>query len=788
MTEPLPTALTNSLPTLSATIASPALGGTTVEVLRFSQREAVDEPYELRLELGLTDPDFEVSLLLGAPITVSLARGETTRDVHGIVREVGEPSAWRDEATRFVVGVVPALALLSLRRNTRIFQGKTVPEIVETVLEEGLGPYDRSFELQLDAAYPTREYCVQYQESDLDFVHRLLEEEGIGYSFDHEGSAETLILWDTSPSLRELDAPLSYQPVERQVANEHEVRRFRLARTTVTTSVVVRDWDWTRAGDTKVEAEARSQDSLGRDREVYEFGQGRSLTLSSYANPSYGAEDSGPQSTVRQQARLRQAVRGQGVSGVVRLAPGMIFELTDHPHGLDGRYLVTRVEHRSEPMHAAIGVGQGTNESYHNRFECVPADVPWRPVRRTPKPRIPGLQTAIVTGPAGEEIHVDEHGRIKVRFGWDRESPFDDTSSCWVRVEQPWAGAGWGYWFVPRIGMEVVVMFVDGDPDRPLVSGSVYNGANVLPYPLPDEKTKSTIKTHSSPGGGGYNEIRFEDKAGSEEIFTHAQKDYDEVVLNDHNTSVGHNQTNEVDLDQTQTVHGDQTEQVDGNQDMTVDGNRSVHVEGSYDETVDGAEERHVAGDVSETFAANETRSVGGNLTESIGGSETRSLGAAQTETISGSQAVTIGAAATHTISGALTQTVVGGITQTIAAAQSHTVSGAYTMIAPPGLTITAAGGMDISAPGGVTQIDGSDAWLGGWKTSRKLQDSATCVFKIEAMGVNLALVDLKMEYAQNKAETVAIQIEAHGSGLLNFAAYVKNHAIRGELKPSCQA
>src|SRR5690606_22773905 len=195
--------------------------------------------------------------------------------------------------------------------------------------------------------------------------------------------------------------------------------------------------------------------------------------------------------------------------------------------------------------------------------------------------------------------------------------------TCWVRVQQPWAGAGWGFWWVPRIGMEVVVHFIDGDPDRPLATAAVYNGTNPTPYALPDEKTKSTIKSNSSLGGGGFNEFRFEDKAGDEEIYTHAQKDYNEVVENDHTTLVHHDQSNVVDNDQTQLIKNDQTETVHANQVMTVGNDRTVIVHGDFDETVDGTETRHTVGDVTESFDANETRSITGDVTETIGGNET---------------------------------------------------------------------------------------------------------------------------------------------------------------------
>jgi type VI secretion system secreted protein VgrG len=273
-----------------------------------------------------------------------------------------------------------------------------------------------------------------------------------------------------------------------------------------------------------------------------------------------------------------------------------------------------------------------------------PRATAYRPRRRAAKPSISSIQTAIVTGPPGEEIYVDEHGRIKVQFHWDRENPADDTSSCWIRVQQPWAGAGWGFWWVPRIGMEVVVHFVDGDPDRPLVTGCVYNGTNDLPYPLPAEKTKSTIKSNSTPGGGGFNEFRFEDKAGSEEIYTHAQKDYNEVVENNHTTLVHDNQTITVDVDQTQTIGANQTETVHGNQVMTVDANRVVHVKTNFDETVNATETRLVKGNVSETFQSNETRMIAANVTETISASETVGIVGNQTETIVGNRTIDVGA------------------------------------------------------------------------------------------------------------------------------------------------
>jgi type VI secretion system secreted protein VgrG len=321
-------------------------------------------------------------------------------------------------------------------------------------------------------------------------------------------------------------------------------------------------------------------------------------------------------------------------------------------------------------------------------------------------------------------------GRRLVQFHWDREGKNDENSSCFVRVIQPWAGNGWGFVFLPRIGMEVAVNFVDGDPDRPMVSGCVYNGENVPPYGLPDDKTKSTIKSNSSPGGGGFNELRFEDAAGSEEIFIHAHKDFNETVLNDHNTTVGNNQTNNVDVDQTQTVHGNQSETVDGNQDMTVNGTRTVHVVGAFDETLDATETRTVTGDVTETFAANETRTISGSQTETITGSVSR--------TISGSQ--------TDTITGSLSETITGGITTTTPANLNLTAVGGINMTTTGAMMVNAVGGFTVLAPGGTKTVD-MDFWSFGGGRGQGFSYTVSVVgMKSDFNGISTSVNGVKLE------------------------------------------
>ncbi len=577
------TRLSDGLSSVEFHLESDAFGGSEARLSALTVYEALGEPYGAELGVTVAERDFDGARVLGKDVVVTVERqGGVTRRLTGIVREVreGEQATGEgkvEEATRLSVVVVPALWMLSRRRDTRIFQDMTVPDILDEVLNGALGPYGREIRSSLRATYPTREYCVQYQETDLDFVHRLMEEEGIFYTFDHEGDVEVMVLVDDNDACTRIEAPdggvVSYQPHNMVIRVAEPVHLVQRRTRTTTTSVVLGEWDWTRA-TMPFRYEQRGEDALGRDRESYEHGMGRSLTLHQYAGTAYGAEDGGTQKGLRLEAHQRDSVTLEGIGRVVAFAPGAIFTLTGHPTlGVDGDYLVVRVVHQNQAAETLLGASDSeAAEHYHNRFECIPTGRPFRLRRATPKPRVTGIQTAVVTGPSGEEIHVDEHGRIKVQFHWDRLGQNDEKSSCWIRVEQAWAGSGWGFWYVPRIGMEVVVQFVDGDPDRPLVTGCVYDGANATPYALPDEKTKSTIKSNSSLGGGGFNEFRYEDKAGSEEIYTHAQKDYNEVVEHDHTTLVHHDQTNTVDNDQTQTIGHDQTETVHGEQEMTVDG------------------------------------------------------------------------------------------------------------------------------------------------------------------------------------------------------------------------
>ena len=556
-------------------------------VRRFTLDEALSEPYRLSVELLIDEAEVDVTAMLGAPCDLRIERDTDLRFVHGIVERVTELGAVA-ERLAFQVDLVPAFGLRGQTVDTRFFQEMSVPEIVEKVLTEPLEAVGRSLRMDLEAGdFEKREYCVQYRESDFEFVSRLLQEEGIVYRFEHppEGKGEVLVLVDETPSCPELelgegDDKVLYIDKGVGTARMQSIDSLTPTHSLRTTAIVQRDFDWKRPSESPYEHSRRTKEAPGGERETYDHNDRRLFT-----------DDGAKRSRRKLEARALQSRMFRGTGDVIEFVPGLAFSLVGHPqHALDKEYLLIRVRHRGEApeedLHAQNASDRGPR--YANEFECIEREVPWRPEPMFAKRRAHGLQTAIVTGPESEEIHTDEHGRIKVRFHWDRISPFDDTSSCWIRVAQRWSGPGWGAMILPRIGMEVLVEFVDGDPDRPIVTGCVYNGDNHPPYPLPDEKTKSTLKSDSSPGGGGFNELRFEDAKGREEIFLHAQKDRNEVVLNDMSTSVGHNQSLSVTNDRTHTVTGFETHTVHKDRNTTIDGSENLHIKGSLNMIVDG--------------------------------------------------------------------------------------------------------------------------------------------------------------------------------------------------------
>ena len=423
----------------------------------------------------------------------------------------------RRQHLRLTVG--PALALLDQQTDTRAFHHQSVPQIVQAVLEDRLSTLGRRLRLDLDpAAWPPREYCVQYRETDLAFARRLLHEAGIGFRFAHLEDCETLVLFADNARCPERE-PVRFLPHTTIVAADESIDHLARARSLAITGVTQRDWVALLAADAPFTHAHDSADERGRHRVRREHEDRR-------ADADDGARRA--RHKLEQHAVQRQRCHGGG--DVLCFRPGHRFTLGDAP---SADYLLLSTLHHGDIT---------DTPSYHNSFVCIPDGLPFRPAldEPAPRPRVNGPHTAIVVGPEGEEIHTDEHGRIKVRFHWDIRTD-EEHGSCWVRVAQSWAGAGWGALFIPRIGMEVVVQFLDGDPDRPLVIGCVYNSLSTPPVALPDDKTCSVLSSESSPGGGLANQIRLEDARGRESLTLRSRRDLHTRAGHDHHARA-HNQ------------------------------------------------------------------------------------------------------------------------------------------------------------------------------------------------------------------------------------------------------
>jgi type VI secretion system secreted protein VgrG len=467
----------------------------------------------------------------------------------------------------------------------------------------------------------------------------------------------------TSPAMAG-EARLVFRERSKLVAEKESVHAFSERLEVQPGAVALRDFDFVRpAMDLTATTTADGGES---SLEIYDY-------PARYEDPGTGRT----LAKIRMEELRARTELATGSSNCRRLLAGQTFELDEHPVGaLNRGYLLLSVRHTGRQPEV-LTFEQAMNEdkdkeAYRNEFLCIPAQVPFRPARGTPRPTIAGAQTAIVVGPPGEEIHTDEHGRIKVQFHWDREGKNNDKSSCWIRVSQAWAGPGWGALYLPRIGQEVVVEFLEGDPDRPLVTGSVYNGQNPTPISLPDNKTRSTLRSSSSPGNNGFNELRIEDSAGEEEIFLHAQKDFNIVVENDKTQMVGGNETLLVKKDRSRTIEGNQSLEVKKNDDSVIGGNQTLEVVKDRSTTVTGNHTESVVGDQSISVGGNQ------NLTVSLASAETVGLG--KMLNVGGAYAVTVGGALNQLVGGLKSEQVGGAKVEVVGAKKSETVKGSRTL------------------------------------------------------------------------------------------------------------
>ena len=502
------------------------LGPDVLLLQEFTGSEAVSRLFSLHLDLLSTRSSIAFKDIIGQRVTirVKLAEAGKQRFFNGFVSRFTQ-SGSDERFTHYHMEVVPWLWFLTRNSDCRIFQNKSVPEIIQDIFKiHGF----QDFKLSLSGSYQQREYCVQYHETDFNFVSRLMEQYGIFYYFQHEHAKHTLVL---------ADSPGAYQPCPGQ-----ERAKYDLVAGGLESEDLVTRWQLEqelRAGKyslTDYNFETPSTSLLAGEPTMIRVKGSSGYELFDYPGDYENRSQGEALAKLRMQEEEAGHLIARGSSVCRAFTSGYRFELQDHYRGdMNTSYLLTTVQHDASAG-TTYGSGvEGGGERYSNQFTCIPASVPYRPARITPKHVVQGPQTALVVGKEGEEIWVDKYGRIKVQFYWDRVGKKDENSSCWIRVSQSWAGKNWGAVWLPRIGQEVVVSFLEGDPDRPLITGRVYNAEETVPYPLPEHQTVSTLKSRSSKGGASanYNEIRFEDKKGNEQVFINAEKDFDLRVEND---------------------------------------------------------------------------------------------------------------------------------------------------------------------------------------------------------------------------------------------------------------
>jgi len=601
--------------------------------------ERISGLFSFELNLLSENHNIKFEDIIGKNVAVSiiLADGDK-RFFNGIISSFSQGRGGGEVGgdphfSHYTATMVPWLWLLKRTADSRIFQKLSVPDIIEKIFtEKGFLDY----KLLLNDSYDKRDYCVQYRETDFNFISRLLEEEGICYFFEHEEKKHTLILADASDK---------FKPCPKQESARYQISAGGWLEEDVITSLEkmqeirpakysINDFNFEIPGtDMKVDVATKQMLGPG-EREIYDYpglyskkAQGERLT------------------TIRMEEEETKITTITGSSDCRAFTSGYRFNLSDYyREDMDKKdYVLTHIEHEVREVSDYYGASiesMGSESPYINRVKCIPFDVPYRPSRDTAKPVVRGTQTAIVVGPAGEEIYTDGTGRVKVQFHWDREGKKDENSSCWIRVSQTAAGQGWGSVNIPRIGHEVVVDFLEGDPDRPIINGCVYNGMNTIPF---GSGIMSGAKSNTSPGGGGYNEFSLNDTAGKEMIIVHGQYDMESTIENDQTLTVHNNRTSTIDVDDSETVGSNQTINVGANQDVTVGANQSVKVGSNKTETITIAKALSIGAAYQVSVGAAMNESVGAIKAEEIGGAKIVGVGAHSSENVAASKSVNAG-------------------------------------------------------------------------------------------------------------------------------------------------
>jgi len=598
------------------------LGKDVLLLVRCAGTEEISSLFSFDLEMLSENHNIAFKDIVGKNVTVAIILADGgKRYFNGIISRFSQGRGGGDAGgdprfSNYTATMVPFFWLLTRTSDSRIFQGLSVPDIVEKILKE---KEVLDYEIKLHSSYDKRDYCVQYRETDFNFVSRLIEEEGIYYFFKHEDKKHILVLSDVPDEHKPCpnQETARYQISAGGQLEEDMLKSLDIAQEIRVGKYTLKDFNFeTPATDLKVEVP--SQQALGPgEREVYDYPGG------------YGKRAEGDRlANIRMQEEEAAVTTINGSGSCRAFTSGFKFELRDYYRDdmNNKAFVLTSIHH--EATQEYVPSERDTELSYSNNFSCIPFNVPFRPRRRTPGPVVEGIQTAIVVGPMGEEIYPDEHARVKVQFHWDREGMRDENSSCWIRVSQVHAGAGFGGIDIPRIGEEVIVDFIEGDPDRPMITGRVYNGNNKPPTSLPEAGMVSGLKSNSTPGGGGDNTITLDDTKGKEKITIHGQYDMNTTVDHDQTLTVHNNRTGTIDVDDTETVGNNQTINIGANQSVSVGANKTETIGVAKALTIGAAYQVSVGAVMNETVGAAKMEEIGGSKVVAVGGSSSENVAA----------------------------------------------------------------------------------------------------------------------------------------------------------------
>ena len=632
---------------------SSSLGKDVLLIESLDGAEGISRLFEFQVELLATvDTKIDPVSIIGSKVCVTLALNDVqgSRWINGIVASF-EQCAGDNEFDVYKARIVPSMWQLTLSANCRVFQNKTVLDIVKSVI----GEYGLSVSDQTSNSYKPVDYCTQYSESDFHFVSRILEESGIFYWFEHSDQDNKIMLGDSRNAYQNCalssSVPYALNTKGAEGAYAAWVKEFTSTATMVSGKHSTADYNFRPFARVDV-PDKNSSSQFGKNAfEEYLYPAGEEGYLKD-ADTQLSTDFETLFLETRSLAADTVAEVFRGASNARSFCSGYTFTLTANPRDAWNRkYLLTAVTHHADqiPPYRASDVGQDTG--YSNQFTAVSSDIVFKSTQTFVKPKIYGPQTAFVVAPSGDEMYIDKYGRVNIQFFWDKLRKPNTVDSTWVRVAQSWAGNGWGTYFWPRLKDEVVVQFLNGDPDNPIIVGSVYNGVNTPKYALPDNSTRSGLVTRSSKGGSAQNanELRFEDKTGSEQIYIHAEKDIDVSIEHDRRISVGNNDS--------LIVTGTQNEQIGSNFNRQIKSNSVEKIAGNLD------------------------LGIGGNQTEQVGGNHSLNVGSSQS--ISVGSAYSLNANNTVYINGGMNVVIQAGMELSLVA------SGGFVTIGPSGVSIS---------------------------------------------------------------------------------------------------